>query len=406
MKSISEMNLLEIFTIIFNKKNKISCSKFKNIDLTSLYKRAYEFYCINTGQNIYDEEKLYNWMIEKLSYEFLTLLIDVKLDYLLEKDKFMFYNLPAMINIMHEFLNTCSIDKINIINTQTISKEKTNSLVNEILKQIDPSLEWLKIYEECRKNNKIIYINEYNEDQLKELAHKLYLNKIPREDSCICLPNNTHYIILNYKNNLYDTINTMHEFIHYIIETQSIKKPLLLTEFFSIFYEMYSLYFLKKQGFDLKELTSIYQNFRIRNLYMIGLEIDPLFKYIKIFVEKKCVEFEDDFNYYVDLLKKLNIKNEDNLSPEKLAYKRCEKYIISLLNNDFFESYPYVIGSYLSFEAMSNFDEKILEKIKEFIDSDNIDPYDVFKFVGCDVEKLEIKRVGEEEKTFQKEKRH
>ena len=55
---------------------------------------------------------------------------------------------------------------------------------------------------------------------------------------------------------------------------------------------------------------------------------------------------------------------------------------------------------------MSNFDEKILEKIKEYLDSDNIDPYDVFKFVGCDVEKLEIKRVGEEEKTFQKEKRH
>ena len=406
MKSISEMNLLEIFTIIFNKKNKISCSKFKNIDLTSLYKRAYEFYCINNEENIYDEEKIYNWMIEKLSYEFLTLLIDVKLDYLLEKDKFMFYNLPAIINIMHEFLNTCSIDKINIINTQTISKEKTNSLVNEILKQIDPSLEWLKIYEECRKNNKIIYINEYNEDQLKELAHKLYLSKIPREDSCICLPNNTHYIILNYKNKLYDTISTIHEFIHYIIETQSIKKPLLLTEFFSIFYEMYSLYFLKKQGFDLKELTSIYQNFRIRNLYMISLEIEPLFKYIKTFVEKKYVAFEDDFNYYVDLLKKLNIKNEDNLSPEKLAYKRCEKYIVSLLNNDFFETYPYVIGSYLSFEAMSNFDEKILEKIKEYLDSDNIDPYDVFKFVGCDVEKLEIKRVGEEEKTFQKEKRH
>ena len=141
-------------------------------------------------------------------------------------------------------------------------------------------------------------------------------------------------------------------------------------------------------------------------------DLIPLFKYLKIFVENKFVTFEDDFNYYIDLLEKIKLqdsrefKKYKNLKPEDLVYKKCEKYIISFLNNDFFESYPYVMGAYLSFEAMSNFDKKTLVKIKKFLDSNNIDPYDIFKFVGCDVEKLEIKRVGEEEKILQKEKRH
>ena len=412
MKSIDEMNLIEIFLIIFTKKYELRYSSFDNIDLKDLFKKVYEFYCIDNKQIPYNEDFLYNWLKEKYSYKLLTQLLDLLLDEILEKDKFMFYNLPWTINIMYDFLNNCSTKIDNTITYQYISKKETDTLVSEILKIIDPSLEWLKIYEECKKNNIIIYINEYDDEQLKKFSNNIGFDKFPRENKFINLGPGKNYIILDYKNNLDDTISTIHEFIHYIIQIKSIKIPILLNEFFPIFYEMHALYFLKQQGYALNELISLFQNERIDDLCIIEFDLIPLFKYLKIFVENKFVTFEDDFNYYIDLLEKIKLqdsrefKKYKNLKPEDLVYKKCEKYIISLLNNDFFESYPYVMGAYLSFEAMSNFDKKTLVKIKKFLDSNNIDPYDIFKFIGCDVEKLKIKRVGEEEKILQKEKRH
>ena len=48
----------------------------------------------------------------------------------------------------------------------------------------------------------------------------------------------------------------------------------------------------------------------------------------------------------------------------------------------------------------------MLNNIRSFISTSTIiDPYDVFETVGCDVENLELIRVGEGEKQFQKEKR-
>ena len=54
----------------------------------------------------------------------------------------------------------------------------------------------------------------------------------------------------------------------------------------------------------------------------------------------------------------------------------------------------------------SKYAQNRINKIRAFINtSSTIDPYDVFEAVGCDVENLELIRVGEGEKQFQKEKR-
>ena len=73
-----------------------------------------------------------------------------------------------------------------------------------------------------------------------------------------------------------------------------------------------------------------------------------------------------------------------------------------MLDNEFYNMYPYIIGSYLALEISRKSNNEILDKINNYISIENsvIDPYDIFKMAFPD---LEFERVGEEE--IQKEKR-
>lgn len=185
----------------------------------------------------------------------------------------------------------------------------------------------------------------------------------------------------------------------------------MLSEFFSIFYELYTIYYLKQQGFNINELFTIYQKIRILDLSLISLTFDPLYHYLTNLIKNRKISINYDLKYYEKVLQSLKQINKlpdnyKNMQLIDLAYMRCDKYIQFLLDDEFYEIYPYIIGSYLAFEALKKFNDEMLNKIRTFIStSTTIDPYDVFKTVGCDVENLELIRVGEGEKQFQKEKR-
>lgn len=414
MKPISEMDVKEVYSeLLLNKKYNLK-EYLKEFNIDNLYKRARELYKYENGTEDISNKQLEKWLHDKCSYDVLSDLLWVMLmklkDYEFYEDKFMFYNFPVMIDLMHDFLENCNIDKQYEIKDLTkLTDEQIDKYICEILKKIDPTFEWLKIYEIAKKDGKIIYLNKLDNKQLEELKHKL--NRLPIGNSCIILNDGTCYLALTYNNTIQDVINTIHELIHYIIKTNNIEVPQMLSEFFSIFYELYTILYLKQQGFNINELFTIYQKIRILDLSLISLTFDPLYHYLTNLIKNRKISINDDLKYYEKALQSFEQINKlpdnyKNVQPIDLAYMRCDKYIQFLLDDEFYKIYPYIIGSYLAFEALKKFNDEMLNKIRAFIStSSTIDPYDVFETVGCDVENLELIRVGEGEKQFQKEKR-
>lgn len=414
MKPISEMNMKEVYSeLLLNKKYNLK-EYLKEFNIDKLYERARELYKHKNGTEDISNEELEKWLHDKCSYdvlnELLWLMIFKLENHEFYEDKFMFYNFPVMIELMKEFLENCDIDKQYEIKDLTkLTDEQIDKYICEILKKIDPTFEWLKIYEIAKKDGKIIYLNKLDNKQLEELKHKL--NRLPIGNSCIILNDGTCYLALTYNNTIQDVINTIHELIHYIIKTNNIEVPQMLSEFFSIFYELYTILYLKQQGFNINELFTIYQKIRILDLSLISLTFDPLYHYLTNLIKNRKISINDDLKYYEKALQSFEQINKlpdnyKNVQPIDLAYMRCDKYIQFLLDDEFYKIYPYIIGSYLAFEALKKFNDEMLNKIRAFIStSSTIDPYDVFETVGCDVENLELIRVGEGEKQFQKEKR-
>ncbi len=411
MKPISEMNMKEVYSeLLLNKKYNLK-EYLKEFNIDKLYERARELYKHKNGTEDISNEELEKWLHDKCSYDVLSDLLWVMLINLKDsEDKFMFYNFPVMIDLMHDFLESCKIDnQYDMKDLTKLTDEQIDKYICEILKKIDPTSEWLKIYEIAKKDGKIIYLNKLDDKQLEELKHKL--NKLPIGNSCIILKDDTCYLTLTYSNTLQDVINTIHELIHYIIETNKVEVPKMLSEFFSIFYELYTIYYLKQQDFNINELFTIYQKIRILDLSLISLTFDPLYHYLTNLIKNRKISINDDLKYYEKALNSLEKINKllgkyKNVQPIDLAYMRCDKYIQFLLDDEFYKIYPYIIGSYLAFEALKKFNDEMLNNIRSFISTSTIiDPYDVFETVGCDVENLELIRVGEGEKQFQKEKR-
>lgn len=408
MKQISEMNIFDIFFELFFIKyyHKGEC------EISDIYKRAKELYQNENNNSISDEE-VEKWIHNKCCYGVLDELLYNMIRKLnkseIYEDQFMYYNFPVIMDMMKEFLEDCEIDNnYNIKDLTNLTNEEIDKYICNILKEIDPSLEWLNIYIKAKNEGKILDISNYSKDELEQLKIDLKLDKIPSGNNCIVVDNENYCLILTLNNTLYDIINTIHELIHFIITDNDINLPPILSEFFSIFYELYAVSYLYKKGFDINELYTIYQKLRIADLSLISLTFKPLYIYLEILAKNGRISLNDDIKYYENMLgalkkiDKLPSKYEQ-MQPIDLAFKKCDKYIKFLLDNEFYDLYPYVVGSYLTFEAMKNCDKNLLIKIRNFINPTSIiDPYEVFSVCGCIEDDLE--RVGEEQ--IPKEKRH
>lgn len=276
MKQISEMNIFDIFFEMFFIKyyHKGEC------EISDIYKRAKELYQTENNDLISDEE-VEKWIYNKCCYGILDELLYNMIRKLnkseIYEDQFMYYNFPIIMDMMKEFLEDCEIDNnYNIKDLTNLTNEEIDKYICDILKEIDPSLEWLNIYTKAKNEGKIIDISNYSKDELKQLKIDLKLDKIPSGNNCIVVDNENYYLILTLNNTLYDIISTIHELIHFIITDNDINLPPILSEFFSIFYELYAVSYLHKKGFDINELFTIYQKLRIADLSLISSTFIPL----------------------------------------------------------------------------------------------------------------------------------
>lgn len=431
MENLDKMGLAELFFIIettnIYQKNGYGLSNV--FDQSDIYNKINKYYKEKNGKildiNIDSNKKdLYEWAKEESRYSVLSSLLKLVLmeltngrqihgEIINNTDLFMSINVPSLISIMVEQCGIC-FSSINTENVEVskLNKKEVDNYVCRILTEIDPTLEWLEIYTNAKKDKSIIYLNELTEEEKLDYAKKLGEKFLATENACmvdLIDPDNSH-ILLTYKGTIEDVSTTMHEFAHYITmkKNPGVKSQQTLNEFASTFYELYSLEFLKKNGYTEKEISTINS---ARSVYTIAVaeNVLDIFIYMQLFLKDFGVTEDIDIKYNKEIIKnkkkliseqtlKERIKNDpDSWNPKKLAHKNCDNCIEQLiLNSDFiYILYPYIFGHYLAIKGMENLstDKDMLSKIKNYTEkSADIDPYEVFKGVGCDVKKLGLKR--------------
>lgn len=150
-----------------------------------------------------------------------------------------------------------------------VSNIKTTEIVRDLLLEIDPFGVWLDLFINARKTAHIIYINDLDDERLIKYEKILGITGLKNLDNtCINIDNTESFVFLNYEGNIRDIVFTMHEIIHYITARMDdvTKLSPVIREFPSIFYELYTLNYLKQLGYSENELKSIY-NKRIYETY-------------------------------------------------------------------------------------------------------------------------------------------
>lgn len=240
-------------------------------------------------------------------------------------------------------------------NTSDVSRKITDSeftsLVEEYLKEIDPTLEWLNIYKEALANKKIIYL--FSADKVEESDNKTFY-----------LDGDVYSIILR-DNTLKDFYYFAHEFTHFIQfkknNTYSLSKS--IDEFMAIFYEKYALDFLARKNYS-EEYINTLKAKRGKNIFSLGMDIIQILIYLETLEINKDISFAEEqekakamINYQLKNLDEktlTNIKEKYPWQLEATSYvkKTCDDTLMTLISNYdvplLNEYYPYIMGSFLA----------------------------------------------------------
>lgn len=355
--------ILELKKLDLNLKNDL-----QNIWTESeIYKVLLSHYLKENNQKASLEE-LYKWVKNKARFLLLTSLLRIQVQNLIHGDnvidRFIVNNFPSLLEIM-KGLNVKREEEDNCTTTlPSMSISEVHTLVREFLIEIDPTLEWLSIYNDMLESNSLKILND----------DYALISLIGSENSCF------HHqgkpvIAVYLKNNIEDFIAMVHEFAHYInfYNHPDAKISRTLLESSSIFYEYYGLLFLERKGYS-KEIIEKMRKDRIANTYSLSQRIYDICNYLKEFIETH------------------EIKEKKG----KIDCLKCDKCIIQLIAHphDFYTCYPYIIGNYLAMMGMEQITcgNNILPKIKELTENlDCISPTTFFQVVGCEIEDSEEK---------------
>lgn len=422
--NLEELQPFELFLLLELKRiiseNEMIASFWEEEKIYKLVKKYYQEQIGKVlDETILDNRDiLYEWLKENTRYQLLNELMKLTINRLIKKeskeeapgediDYFISNNLKVLIEVMLEQLKNSmfAIETTQVTET-SLSKENYEKLIEEFLIEVDPSLEWLMIYQEMKKNHRIFNLENRNESKRLELSEQLKIENLDYGYQALLISGNP-YLITENRGVLKDFVSTIHEFSHYVTfyKKNYINKRLsqVISEYPSIFYEMYALSFLKRKGYKEEELISI-RNFRNQDTMSTTSYNHVVFRYIEMFLDHHEVKEEldvQDKNKTVLVMKELPeevqrivLNNLPNiLDAKKSAHEACDDCIEFLLKypSQFFNSYSYSLGNYLALHSleMVTKDKSHLEKVKYFTEHlYEIDPYQVFQESGCDVEKI------------------
>lgn len=323
-------------------------------------------------------------------------------------DTFLTKNIASIANINDQYLNF--IDKYDLSeNTKenTLTYEDVFNITREIIASIDKS--YLSDYDSLIKSGKLDfgYNKEYN-------------------NSCFIHENNL--ININREFNFNDIVSLVHEFIHYTNgKDRKTKNRYLLTEFLSIYFEIYALEYLLQKGIS-KDEISIYDRLKnsvssAKSLFSYELIFlsyekfgdinentinDLRDNYLNISKESFDQECEGLLNHIEKCEKdyKIRIMYQKKFKSEEFVYELC---------SPFFDNYRYLLGTLLAYYARKNCKiEDIIYLNKHINDSNfwnsnlvnllkkiNIDINDkefvlkMFDSIDCFIREYSSQKVGE-----------
>ena len=314
-----------------------------------------------------EKEKVYTWLKETHRYDLFNHLLDEQYKILIQEnedyeihDKFLAENLDKVIQIaqdsyinnkLYTLLPNKKLDHVNL------SKKDLDKLFGEFLLTIDPSLKWLKIYNDLNQENKIIY--------------ETTMSGKEKEWKCIEIEEGDYYINAPLDGTIRDFRNLTHEFVHYIslinVKEVDYLQP-SIKEFPSLFFEMYISKFLKDKGYSEDIIDALLEEREMWTKHNIEVIESPL-RYLQQSlnngpiteeIEKQRLKQLND-NIYEGFPENIKSILTKITSPddEENVHRAVDSETLNLLNEPtrVASAYPYVVGQYLAKKAIDKLSE-------------------------------------------------
>lgn len=313
-----------------------------------------------------EKDKLLTSSLDKNRFGLLNHLLEEQIQLMIqsddpdtEYDSFLRNHMPEILSIGQQDFMQGNIlipsEEEGKYNFPKLSRIELMQLCREFLIKIDPSLKWLKIFNEALEQNRIVFGKIYPEDHIE----------------WCCTPyNGQRCIAAPLSGDVRDFRRMMHEFAHYVslynVPVDYIPAP-TLDEYPSIVLETLAINFLKTKGYSdevIEELIKERVLWTQDNIF----DITPTLGYLNEYVTNGPITFEKEQQKNAHLQSFI-----DNGLDEDLKYKvtqvvqtddesikaKCDFEIMTILFAPTFilDEYPYVLGRYLS--------TKTLERLKE-----------------------------------------
>ncbi len=433
MDKIEDLKLWELYYFLEEKriyKDEVVSDSYDEEDIyQELNRRYYEETKEDLSKDYEKRVKLYRWTQEKARYPLLNTLISSSLAQIyLEDEKyrptdyFLITNVePIFKFIGSELSRFFTANEYPKIILPKMNREKIHALVFEFLKEIDPTLTFVNRYREALNNGRLMDYHALP----KEVKEQLKDNEDSNGNvNLTAYTNHGAHMVVSYTNTIEDFETIVHELFHYFYAEQHEQfPPYTLNEFYPIFYEMLSSSFLVHKGYPIEVIQTL-KNQRTANTFALIKYFSPLFRYIKFFFELSgnITEKADIYslnegyketvsNLTLDMQRQMHSHLPSFFDAKTFAHENCDNAIESLITNhkEWIKLYSYIIGDYLSFlgNNRAQKDFSIVEKINQcLLEGPSLDPYKVFKIVGCPTEEYDILPISDEiKKVIQKQKR-
>ena len=334
---------------------------------------------VNALFNLDDKEKkkLTNYLNSKYRRSLLNQLLEGQISFLTEtstekqQDDFVIENIDELLNHTSQEILSIDLSNQQLVRMPSLTDQELDKSIIEFLIQIDPSLKWLKEYEELKKNNQIKPSDIWNCNQEKG-----------------------KWVINTSKvHNIEDFRCFIHEFIHYITVKDQKKEnlPIAIKEFPSIYFETLAINFLRQKGYP-KEATDYMLSERNEwteeNAYDLYLILGLLSNYIK----NGEVTIENEVDRRLQIPEDIKRKIPEELSffyetqEEKINYSFdiANGYILAYPES-IYEEYPYITGTYLADRAVevTNQDPMFIYNMLSITDNlESTNPKDVIDLIN------------------------
>lgn len=371
-----------------------------SISLDNIYNIVSKYYLKKTGLKTQNRENLYKWLKEEERYNLLNYLLKSTLHNLVYTDIHSSYQDTFVSNNFDLFCDMIEEERVRLISKTkphpiTLSKlsdESINNIITEILKKLDPSLEWLNIYNDLKEAGSIINYDKLSKDEYEELCKKVSLpldNRCTKIEGKLC-------ILLSNSNTLEYVQSFIREFFHYIPNRfcNNTLPRNFLREYPAIFYERYTLSFLAAIAYKNKELEYL-NNKRSYNIFSNLQMISPIIDYMKMLVEGEEITEERDILRYNSKLEKydedtiafLEKYHPDLVNSKKRVNNICDEVTDIMISSPtfFYLIYPYITGNFLAdkTEEKVGVDDSFLIEMKYMTEHlSYLEPNEIFKELG------------------------